>query len=373
MRIPFRSAGPMLSRRSLAAGAAAGTLLAASGLGAGRARAADPLKVGFMYVGPVFDYGWSHQHDQGRQAIEAAFGDAVTTTYVESVPEGADAERVLSQLASGGHGLIFSTSFGFMNATLKAARQFPAVKFEHCTGYKRAANVATYMARFYEGRYIIGVIAGLMTKSNVIGYVGSVPVPEVVRGVNAFTQGLRSVNPEATVKVVWVNGWYDPGKEREAAETLVAQGADVLSQHTDSPAPVQVAAEKGLHAFGQATDMRAFGPEAHLTAIVDDWDSYYVARTRAVLDGTWASTDTWGGLSSGMVAISDYNEALPEDVVTAAEAARAAIAAGTLHPLAGPLTDQAGTPRLAEGEVPDDGTLLGMDWFVQGVQGQVPR
>jgi len=372
-RTPIRSAGPVLSRRSLAVGAAAGTLLATSGLPLRRARAADPLKVGFIYVGPVGDYGWSFQHEQGRLAVEAEFGDAVSTTYVESVPEGADAERVLSQLASSGHDLIFATSFGFMNATLKAARQFPAVKFEHATGYKRADNVSTYAGRFYEGRYVIGVIAGLMTKSNVIGYVGAVPIPEVVRGVNAFTKGLHSVNPEATVKVIWVNSWYDPGKEREAAETLVVQGADVLTQHTDSPAPVQLAEQKGLYAFGQATDMRKFGPNAHLTAIEDNWRGYYVDRVRAVMDGTWASTDTWGGLASGMVTITDYNSALPANVVAAAEEARKAIADGTLHPLAGPLADQTGTVRVAEGETPDDGLLLGMDWFIDGVQGQVPK
>jgi len=373
MRTSNRPAGLRLSRRALTAGAAAGTLLAASGLPLRAARADDPLKVGFIYVGPVGDYGWSYQHDQGRLAVEAELGDAVSTTYVESVPEGADAERVLAQLASGGHDLIFATSFGFMNATLKVARQFPNVVFEHATGYKRADNVSTYAARFYEGRYVIGVIAGLMTKSNVIGYVASVPIPEVMRGVNAFTRGLQSVNPDATVKVIWVNSWYDPGKEREAAETLVAQGADLLTQHTDSPAPVQVAAEKGLYAFGQATDMLKFGPEAHLTAIVDNWRGYYVERTRAVLDGTWSSTDTWGGLASGMVTISDYNSLIPGDVVEAAETARLSIMEGALHPLAGPLVDQSGTERVAEGDKPDDGMLLGMDWFIQGVQGQVPR
>jgi simple sugar transport system substrate-binding protein len=260
-----------------------------------------------------------------------------------------------------------------MNPTLKVAARYPDVMFEHATGYKRADNVSTYAARFYEGRYVIGVIAGHMTESNVIGYIGAVPIPEVVRGINAFTQGLRSVNPEATVKVIWVNSWYDPGKEREVAETLVAQGADILTQHTDSPAPVQVAAEKGLYAFGQATDMSKFGPEAHLTAIVDDWRGYYVDRTRAVLDGTWESTDTWGGLDSGMVVISDYNPALPADVVEAAETARKAIQSGEMHPLAGPLTDQQGQVRVSEGETPDDGMLLGMDWFVAGVQGQIPK
>ncbi len=362
-----------LTRRLTLAGLAAATLTA-MGSGPVPASAADaPLKIGFIYVGPVGDYGWSYQHDQGRQAIEAEFGDAVETTYVESVPEGADAERVLNQLASSGHDLIFATSFGFMNSTLKAARRFPDVMFEHATGYKRADNVATYAARFYEGRYVIGVIAGLMTETDTIGYIGAVPIPEVVRGINAFTQGLRSVNPDATVKVIWVNSWYDPGKEREAAETLVSQGADILTQHTDSPAPVQVAAEKGIYAFGQATDMRQFGPDAHLTAIVDDWSGYYVERARAALEGTWESRDTWGGLDSGMVFISDYNDALPADVIKAAEGARTAIAAGELHPLAGPLKNQGGEVIIPEGETPADEVLLGMDWFVAGVQGRVPK
>ncbi len=204
---------------------------------AGGAGAAEPVKVGFVYVGPIGDHGWTYRHDQGRLAVERAFGDKVKTTFVESVKEGADAERVIQQLAATGHKLIFTTSFGFMNPTLKVAKRFPKVRFEHATGYKRSKNVSTYMARFYEGRYVSGVIAGLMTKSNEIGYVGSFPIPEVVRGINAFTIGLRSVNPAAEVRVVWVSSWYDPGKEREAAETLIAQGADVITQHTDSTAP----------------------------------------------------------------------------------------------------------------------------------------
>jgi len=372
MRNPSR----ILTRRALTVGVAAGVGLAAlatTAPGTPALAADDPLKVGFIYVGPVGDFGWSYQHDQGRQALEEAFGDAVETTFVESVPEGADAERVLTQLAASGHDLIFATSFGFMNATLKTARKFPNVTFEHATGYKRADNVATYAARFYEGRYVIGVIAGLMTETNTIGYIASVPIPEVVRGVNAFTQGLRSVNPEATVKVIWVNSWYDPGKEREAAETLFAQGADVLTQHTDSPAPVQVAEEKGIYAFGQASDMVRFGPNAHLTAIVDNWRGYYVERTKAVLDGTWESTDTWGGLASGMVAMADYNPILDPEVVEAAETARKAIEAGELHPLAGPLRNQNGKVMIPEGEIPEDSALLSMDWFVEGVLGQVPK
>jgi simple sugar transport system substrate-binding protein len=355
------------------AGLALATL---TGMGSGPvpASAADePLKIGFIYVGPVGDYGWSYQHDLGRKAVEAEFGDAVETTFVESVSEGADAERVLTQLASSGHDLIFATSFGFMNATLKTAQRFPDVKFEHATGYKRADNVATYAGRFHEGRYVIGVIAGLMTENDSIGYVGAVPIPEVIRDINAFTQGVRSVNPDATVKVIWVNEWFDPGKEREVAETLISQGVDIMAQETDSPAPVQVAAEHGVYAFGQASDMIEFGPEVHLTAIVNDWSGYYIERVRAVLEGTWESKDTWGGLNSGMVQIAPYNDVLPAEVVEAAETARKAIAAGELNPLAGPLKNQDGEVIFAAGEAPTDEQLLSMDWLVEGVQGHVPK
>lgn len=347
----------------------------AGGLGpaAHPARAADPVKVGFLYVGPVGDFGWSYQHDQGRRALESAFGDAVQTSYVESVKEGADAERVIRQFAASGFDLIFATSFGFMNATLKVAKQFPDVKFEHCTGYKQAPNVSTYMGRFYEGRYVLGVIAGLTTKTNTLGYIGSFPIPEAIRGINAFLQGARSVNPQATVKVMWVNSWYDPGKEREAAEALVAQGADILSQITDSPAPMQVAEEKGIHAFGQASDMSRFGPRAHLVSLIDNWRDYYIARTKAVQDGSWRSGDTWGGLESSMVALTSYSPDLPDAVVAKAEDVRAAIAKGSFHPLTGPLRDQSGKLRLAEGTTPSDAELLSMDWFVEGVEGDLPK
>ncbi|CCG08315.1 BMP family ABC transporter substrate-binding protein [Pararhodospirillum photometricum] len=335
--------------------------------------AADPLKVGFVYVGPVSDHGWSYQHDQGRKAVEEAFGSRVQTAFVENVQEGADAERVIRQFAANGFDLIFTTSFGFMNPTLKVAQQFPKVKFEHATGYKRADNVATYAARFYEGRYVIGVMAGLLTKSKTIGYIGSFPIPEVVSGINAFTQGLRSVNPDAEVKVIWVNSWYDPPREREAAETLVAQGADVLTQHTDSPAPVQVAEEKGIVAFGQATEMSRFAPKAHLTAIVDNWRDYYKARVQAVLDGTWKSEDTWGGLATDMVHMSPYNPSLTPEIVEKAEAARKAIMDGTLHPFKGPLVNQAGEEVLPAGQALDDAKILSMDWYVKGVQGELPK
>ncbi len=334
---------------------------------------AEPFKVGFVYVGPIGDHGWTYRHNEGRKAIEAALGDKVKTTYVESVKEGGDAERVIRQLAASGHNMIFTTSFGYMNPTLKVAKQFPNVKFEHATGYKRSANVSTYSGRFYEGRTVAGIIAGRMTKSNVIGYIGSFPIPEVVRGINAFTIALRRVNPKASVKVVWVSTWYDPGKEAEAAKVLMDQGADVIMQHTDSTAPIQAAQDAGKWAVGQASDMTHFAPKSHLTAIVDNWDKYYVDRVKAAMDGSWKSQDTWAGLKEGMVEMSAFNEAIPEAVKTEAQAAHDAITAGTLHPFQGPFNKQDGTPGAKEGETLDDGTLLGMNWYVEGVEGQLPK
>ena len=333
----------------------------------------EPFKVGFVYVGPVGDHGWSYRHDIGRQAIESEFGDAVETTFVESVSEGADAERVIRKLASEGNDLIFTTSFGFMNPTLKVARDFPDVKFEHATGYKQADNLATYSARFYEGRAVIGTMAGMLTESDVIGYIGSIPIPEVVRGINAFTIAARKVNPEVEVKVVWVNSWYDPGKEADAARALIDQGADIITQHTDSPAPLQVAQERGIVGFGQASDMAQFAPDAQLTSIIDDWNAYYVERTRAAMEGEWESQDVWMGIDSGMVGFADYNEAVPAKVREAAEAVKAAIVDGSLHPFEGPITNQAGEEVVAEGEVIDDGALLGMNYYVEGVQGDLPK
>ncbi|ASJ75529.1 Purine-binding protein [Granulosicoccus antarcticus IMCC3135] len=337
------------------------------------AQAADPFKVGFIYVGPVGDHGWTYRHDVGRKALETEFGEGVETTFVESVPEGADAERVIRKLASSGHNLIFTTSFGFMNPTLKVAKDFPDVKFEHATGYKRTDNVSTYGARFYEGRAVIGTMAGMMTKSNIVGYIGSFPIPEVVRGINAFTIAMRKVNPDAEVKVVWVNSWYDPGKEADAAKALIDQGADIITQHTDSPAPLQVAEERGVYGFGQASDMSAFAPKSQLTSIIDNWDAYYVDRTRAAMDGSWASMDTWGGIKSGMVSFPEYSADVPDDVKEAAEVVRDGIIGGTLHPFQGPVLNQAGEEILPAGEVMDDGTLLGMNFYVQGVQGDLPK
>ncbi len=355
-------------RTLMTAAAVAAGLLAGAG-----ARAEDPFKVGFVYVGPVGDMGWSYQHDQGRLAVEQAFGDRVETTYVEDIAEGPDAQRVINQLAATGHDMVFTTSFGFMNPTLKVAQRFPETKFEHATGFKRADNVSTYSSRFYEGRYVVGHIVGRMTKSNVIGYVGSVPIPEVVRGINATLLAARKVNPEVVIKVVWVNSWFDPGKEADAARTLIDQGADVIMQHTDSPAPVQVAEERGMWAVGQASDMAHFGPGAHLTAIVDDWAPYYVRRVGAAMDGTWDSADTWGGLNTGMVRLSAYNEAIPEDVVALAESVRKGIEDGSIHPFAGPIVDQDGRRVIGEGEVLGDEDLLKMNYYVEGVQGRLPK
>lgn len=360
----------MSFRKSLTALAVGG--VAALGL-ATSVMAADPLKVGFIYVGPTGDHGWSYEHDQARLKMEEALDGQVETTFVESVPEGADAQRVIDKLATTGHGLIFTTSFGYMNPTLKVAKRRKNVKFEHATGFKRDKNVSTYSARFYEGRYVIGHIAGRMTKSNVLGYVASFPIPEVIRGINATVLAARKVNPAVTVKVVWVNSWFDPGKEADAAKTLIDQGADIILQHTDSPAPMQVAEDRGIWAVGQASDMSKFGPNAQLTAIIDNWAPYYIERTKAVLDGTWESKDTWGGFDSGMVELAPYNKKLPKDVVDLAETVRQGIISGTVHPFAGPIKDQSGKIMVEAGKNADDGMLAGMNFYVEGVIGSIPK
>jgi basic membrane protein A and related proteins len=354
-------------RRSLLLGAAA---LGTSALAARilPARAAGPFQIGFLYVGPVGDFGWSYQHDQARKAVEAKFGDQVKTSFVENVAEGPDSERVIRQLASSGNQLIFSTSFGFMNSALKVAKQFPALKFEQATGYKTAANVAEYNGRFYEGRAVCGTIAGHVSKTGVIGYVGSFPIPEVVMGINAFTLAARKVNPAIKVRVIWVNSWFDPGKEADAAKSLIDQGADILCTHTDSSAIVQTAEARGAHAFGQDSDMKQFGPNAHLTAIVDNWSDYYIARTQAAMDGSWKEASVWDGLKSGIVQIAPYGPGVTDAARAAAEATRSGIVAGTLHPFAGPVTDNKGTIRIAAGATPSDADLFKQDWYVEGVQ-----
>lgn len=334
---------------------------------------AEKLKVGFVYVGPVGDHGWTYQHHQGLLALKKAFGDKVETTHVENVPEGPDAERVTRQLAQQGHDIVFTTSFGFMDQTIRVARQFPKVKFEHCSGYKRAKNVATYNIRYYEGRYVNGVIAGKMTKSNTIGYIASFPIPEVVRGINAAYLGAKSVNPDVKFKIVWVSTWFDPGKEADAAKALADQGADVIFQHTDSPAAMKLAEQRGIGAVGQASNMKAFGPTAQLAAAVNNWGPYVVARVKAVMDGTWKSTDTWGGIGTGMLNIASVHDRIPADVRNQAEKVRADIASGKFHPFTGPLNKQDGTQFLKAGEKASDGLLAGMNFYVQGVEGSLPK
>jgi basic membrane protein A len=346
------------------------SLVLAAGIAFAGSAAAE-TKVGFIYVGPIGDHGWSYQHDQARLAVEKELG--VKTTYVESVPEGADAERVIRQLATSGHDIIFTTSFGFMNPTLKVAKQFKNVKFEHATGYKRADNVSTYSARFYEGRAILGTIAGKMTKSNVVGYIGSFPIPEVIRGIDAFTLALRKVNPEATVKVVWVNSWFDPGKESDAAKALIDQGVDIITQHTDSPAPLQVAESRGVYAFGQASDMKSFAPKAQLTSIVDNWDDYYIERVKAAMDGSWKSTNVWHGIKPGMVKMAPYGDAVPADVRKLADEVKQSIVDGSFHPFQGPIKNQKGELVVKAGEVVSDKELLGLSWYVEGVEGSIPK
>ena len=351
-------------------GVLAAAILASGFTGAVKAQ----LKVGFVYVGPIGDHGWTYQHNQGRLAIERQFGSAVKTSYVEKVPEGADAQRVIAKLASSGHNLIFTTSFGYMNPTNKVAKRFPNVKFEHATGYKRLSpNVSTYSARFYEGRYVVGKVVGNMTKSNVIGYVASFPIPEVIRGINATYLAAKSVNPKIKIKIIWVSTWFDPGKEAAATKTLIDQGADVIMQHTDSPAPLQVAEKRGIWAVGQASDMTKFGKKAHLTAIVNNWAPYYLARTQGVLDDTWKQKNTWDGFKEGMVKMAPYNPAIPKRVVDLAEATRKGIMAGTIHPFAGEIKDQSGKTRVAAGKTADDGLMAGMKFYVKGIEGSIPK
>ena len=339
---------------------------------AGSAMAQQKQKIGFIYVGPVGDHGWSYQHDQGRKAIEQALGDKVETTFVESVPE-ADSQRAIEQLARTGHNLIFTTSFGFMEPTVRVAQKFPNVKFEHATGYKRSPNLSTYAAKFHEGRYIIGQIAGKMTKSGIIGYVGAFPIPEVVAGINAFFLGAQSVNPNVKLKVVWANSWYDPAKEGDAAKALLDQGVDVLAQHTDSPAPLQQAEARGKLGFGQASDMERFAPKAQLTAIIDDWSGYYVDRAKALVDGTWKSGDVWGGLDSGMVKMAPYKN-MPDDVKKMAEETEAAIKSGKLNPFKCPVVKQDGsTVECKGGTALSDEQVLGMNFYVKGIDDKLPQ
>jgi simple sugar transport system substrate-binding protein len=333
--------------------------------------AADPMLIGFVYVAPIGDAGWTYQHELGRRAMDAALGSAIKSSYVENVEEGADAERVIRKLATDGNKLIFTTSFGYMNPTLKVAAQFPKTMFDHATGYKRAANMGTYSARFYEGRYISGIIAGHMSKSAVIGYVAAFPIPEVVQGINAFILGAQSINPKATIKVVWTSSWFDPGKERAAADTLISQGADFITHHTDSTAVVQAGEEKGVFTIGYNSNMAKYGPKTCLTAVTMVWDGYYIDTAKAALAGTWKSTDVWGGFKEGMVAMAPYNAVMPSAVVQDATAKQSQIATGTLKPFTGPIKDQDGKMKVPAGTSLTDKEILEMHWFAEGVQGKL--
>lgn len=345
---------------------------AAMVLSAGVSHAADKTKVCFVYVGSKTDGGWTQAHELGRQQLEKELGDKVEAPYLENVPEGPDAERAIERMARSGCALIFTTSFGFMDATLKVAEKFPDVKFEHATGYKAAANVSTYNSRFYEGRFINGQIAAKMSKTGVAGYIASFPIPEVVAGINSFLHGARTVNPDFKLKVIWVNTWFDPGKEADAAKALIDQGVDVLTQHTDTTAPMQVAEERGIKAFGQASDMIKAGPNAQMSAIVDTWGAYYVKRTKALLDGTWTSQQSFDGLKDGILTMAPYTN-IPDDVKKMAEETEAKIRSGELKPFTGPINKQDGSPWLKEGESADDGTILGMNFYIEGVDDKLPQ
>jgi simple sugar transport system substrate-binding protein len=331
-----------------------------------------PVKVGFVYVSPVGDAGWTSQHDKGRRQMEEALAGKVTSKYVESVPEGADAERVIRELAQSGYSPIFTTSFGYMNPTQRVAEQFPQTRFDHATGYKTAPNVGTYNARFYEGRYLAGQVAGRMTKSNVAGYVAAYPIPEVVMGINAFARGMRSVNANAQVKVVWTNSWYDPGRESEAANTLVSQGADVLTHHTDSTAVVQAAEAKKVYAIAYHSDMSKYGPHAQLTAVMHDWGNYYTNTVKDAIAGTWKPDVVWGGIKEGMIRMAPMNPVVPADTQVLVDRTAAEIAAGKFHPFTGPVRDNEGKERLPAGAAMSDDVLSKMDYYVEGVQGKLP-
>ena len=336
----------------------------------------EPLKIGFVYVSPVLDAGWTSQHDQGRRAAEAALGARVKTTFVESVPEGADAERVIRDLAQTGHQLIFTTSFGYMEPTLKVAQDFPGVKFESITGYKQTPNVATANARYYEGRYLAGIAAGRMSQTGVAGYVAGFPIPEVLQGINAFTLGMRSVNPKAVVKLVWLDAWFDPPRERDAAMALFDQGVDVVSFHTASTAIMAAAQARGKLAVAYHSDMRSVGPDAQIVAVTHQWGGYYTQRARAVLDGSWKSGDVWGGVREGMVRVEGFGSKVPKAVQQEVLARQKDIGAGKLQPFRAGATavrDNTGREVIAPGQALTDAQILQMNWLVEGVQGQVAR
>lgn len=334
--------------------------------------AAAPLKIAFAYVGPVGDAGWTYAHNQGRLAVEKEFGDKVVTSFVEKVPEGPEAERVIRDLVAQGNTLIFGTTFGYMEPMLKVAADNPNVKFEHGTGYKTAANMRTYDSRTYEGAYMAGVIAGSMTKSNTLGVVGSIPIPEVIRNINSFTLGAQSVNPKIKTKVVWVNAWFDPPKESEGAQSLLNQGADVLFQNTDSAAVLQTAEKAGKFAFGWDSDMSAFGPKAHLASAVINWGPYYIKATKEALDGSWQTGGAWWGVKEGAIDLVSVSDAVPAEVKAKVDTVKAGLKDGSFVIWKGPIVDQKGKEVLAKDAVADDKFLGGVNFYVKGVEGSIP-
>lgn len=332
----------------------------------------EPLKAAWVYVGPVGDAGWSYAHDLGRKAVEAHFGDRVQTTFVESVPEGADAERVIRDLASQGHKIIFATSFGYMEPMLKVAQEFPDVKFEHATGYKTAPNMRIYDASFYQDTYMAGIIAAHMTKTGTLGFVGSFPIPEVLRNINAFVLGAQTVKPDIKLKVVWVNTWFDPPKETEAAQSLINQGADVLLQNTDSTAVLQTAEKNGKYAFGWDSDMSSFGPKAHLASAVVNWGPYYIQAVQEVLDGTWQTKRTVWGVKEGLNDLIKIADVVPEEARKKVEEVKAGLKSGEFEVFTGPIVDNTGKEVLAQGVKADQEWKDKVNFFVKGVEGKVP-
>ena len=333
----------------------------------------EPLKIAFAYVGPVGDGGWTFAHDNARKALEKEFGDKIKTSFVENVPESADAERVIRDMATQGNKLIFGTTFGYMEPMLKIAPDFKDVKFEHATGYKQADNMRTYDSRTYEGAYMAGIIAGKMTKSNTLGVVASIPIPEVIRNINSFTLGAQSVNPKVKTKVVWVNGWFDPPKETEAATSLMNGGADVLFQNTDSPAVLKTAEAKGKRAFGWDSDMTAYGPKAHLASAVINWGPYYTKATKEALDGSWkGGTGVWWGVKEGAIDIVSIAEDVPADIKTKVADVKKGLADGSFVIWKGPITDNTGKVQIAKDAAADDKFLGGLNFYVKGVEGKIP-
>jgi simple sugar transport system substrate-binding protein len=337
-------------------------------LGVGAAQAQEKFKVGFVNIGPKTDGGWTQGHWTGVQALEKELGDKIEVTFLENVSEGPDAERAIEGLVQAGNKLIFTTSFGYMDPTLKVAAKYPDVKFEHATGFKTAPNVTTYNARFYQGRYIIGQIAAKLSKTGSAGYIVSFPIPEVIMGINSFMLGAQSVNPDFKLKIIWVNTWMDPAKEGDAAKALFDQGVDIITQHTDSTEPLKIAEERGLFGFGQSHDMIDAAPKAQLSSIIDNWGPYYIARTKAAMDGTWKSQSSWDGLAEGTVQMAPYTN-MPADVAAAAADIQEKIKTGAFHPFTGPIVKQDGTEVIPAGQVLDDGALLTMDYYVKGIDG----